>query len=107
MPPELCALTLGIPGAQQTPEHILTLLGRRRDGLQDQLQLVECRCAWEQGSPPKHLPQDAAQTPHVHPRGVPGAGRGGGLGGGTPEVDVEGGGETLKGAGPGVLGGGR
>lgn len=56
--------------------YMLTLHGGQRDGLQDQLQLVKSRCARKQRLPPKHLSQYAAQAPHVHPRGVPGAGRG-------------------------------
>lgn len=54
----------------------LTLHGGQWDGLQDQLQLVESRCAWKQWLPSKHLSQYATQAPHVYPRGIPGAGRG-------------------------------
>lgn len=69
--PTACAL------AQRTPHTpTRTLLGWRRDGPEDELQLVGCGRAGEQGPPPQHLPQDAAQAPHVRPGGVPGAGAG-------------------------------
>lgn len=55
---------------------MLTLHGGQWNGLQDQLQLVESRCTRKQWLPSKHLSQYAAQAPHVHPRGIPGAGRG-------------------------------
>lgn len=61
---------------QQPPTHTLTLLRRWRNGLQDELQLVEGGRAREQGPPLQHLPQNATQAPHVHPGSVPGEGRG-------------------------------
>ena len=72
---------------QQPPTHTLTLLGRWRDGLQDELQLVEGGRAREQGPPLQHLPQNATQAPHVHPGSVPGEGRG---------VELEGGPQRLR-----------
>lgn len=92
-----------VSGAQWAPA-ALTLLRWWWDGRQDQLQLVERGCAREQGPPPQHLPQDATQTPHVHPRGVPEVGRVEVWG--TLEAEVGMGRGTRQGVGSEVLGGG-